>query len=140
MAFTDEDSVGGIIEWDTSIDLTPFIDTAHYCILKAVTDSSYTDADKEIIERWLAAHFYAVRDPRAIKESAGSVTVTYQGKVGLGFDVTEYGQQAMRLDIKGGLAQMNEGASSGDYARIFQILYVGTNEEYSEDYDYDVSE
>lgn len=130
--FTNEDAVGGIIEWDEDIELTPFIETANYLINKVVTDASYSNADKEIIERWLAAHFYAVRDPRAVKEMAGDVSVTYQGKVMLGLDQTPYGQQAMRLDIMGGLAALNQTTNNPTVAGAVRILYIGNSyNEYS---------
>lgn len=127
MALTDEELVGGIIELDEDIDLEPFMDAAHYFIEKVVTHESYTVADKTMIETWLAAHLYAVRDPRSFKEYAGDVGVTYQSKVDLGFDVTQYGQQAMRMDIHGGLARLNKQAMDPATVQRIQVLYIGNS-------------
>jgi len=113
MARTTEESVQGIIEHDATISLTPFIEVANALVTELCTDDSYDDTRLELIERWLSAHFYAIRDPRAESEKAGSVSVKYQSKVELGFDVTHYGQMAMRLDTAGGLAALNVQAKKG---------------------------
>lgn len=75
--------------------------------------SSYSDARLELIERWLAAHFYTTRDPRLASEGAGGISVSYQSTVGFGFDASHYGQMAVRLDTNGGLARLNEDMKKG---------------------------
>jgi hypothetical protein len=105
--------VAGIIEVDPSIDLTPFIVAANELVTEVCGASGYTEERLELIERWLAAHFYAQRDARAQSEKAGSVGADYQSKVDLYLANTHYGQQAMLLDTKGGLASLNRQAALG---------------------------
>lgn len=114
--------IAGIIELDAEIvpddaAMLPFIEIANELVTECCTGtkgpaSAYSDVRLELIERWLAAHFYAQRDPRYASESAG-VSVSYQSSVAIGFDNTHYGQQAMRLDTNGALAANNENAKKG---------------------------
>jgi len=131
MARTNATNVKAIIEVDSSIvpadsDLDPFINTANELVTELCTgtqgpSTAYSVTRLELIERWLAAHFYAIRDPRAKSERAGSVGVSYQEKVDLNFAVTTYGQQAMMLDTNGALARLNKGKGVG-----IQILWLGS--------------
>ena len=113
MARTNEDSVGEIIEVDVNIDLTPFIDTANSLVEEIASSSGHDDARLELIERYLAAHFYTLRDPRPTSEKAGSVGVNYQSKVDLNLKTSHYGQTALVLDTSGLLAAINNRASRG---------------------------
>ena len=98
MARTTDSLVEGIIEVYTGITLTPFIDAANMLVTKCCTDLTvdYTAAELVVIETWLSAHFYTVKDMRAEMERAGSVQEKVQSKVDLGFDPSHYGQMAMR--------------------------------------------
>lgn len=129
---TTESAVQGIIEHDSGISLAPFIEAASAVVTKHCTDSSFTATELELIERWLAAHFYAVRDPRAVSEKAGSVSETRQSKVDLGFDVTHYGQMAMRLDWSGALASLNQQAKQGGRVAV-SLDWMGTEYEDMDD-------
>lgn len=122
MARTTRAQVEGIIEVDATIipnddAMAPFIAVANELVTEAcVTNgpsTAYTNDRLELIERWLTAHLYTHRDPRAVTEKAGSVGAGYQSKVGLGFDTSHYGQTAMRLDTNGGLAKLNEDTKKG---------------------------
>ena len=93
---------------------------------KCCGDEDYTTADLELIERWLSAHFYTVRDMRAESEKAGPVAAKYQSKVGLGFDTSHFGQMAMRLDIYGGLGALNEQIKNGK-GQSFAVGWLGTD-------------
>lgn len=125
--------VAGIVEVDPSItDITPFIDVSNELVteLCAVTTGTppvniygYSDYRLELIERWLAAHFYCIRDPRASQEQAGSVQETLQGKVDLGLKATLYGQEAMRLDTHGALAVMDNAADK--YTKVPPAVLTG---------------
>ena len=109
---TSSAAVGGIIEVDATIDLTPFIETASALvddIAAGDTNSVLTDTRLELIERWLSAHFYAIRDPRTSRERADRIELTYQTKVDLNLSVTHYGQQAMILDSTGQLKLLSDG-------------------------------
>ena len=121
MARTNAAAVGKIVEIDPLItDLTPFIDTASELVtevcataLKEDGTEFYTPVRLELIERWLAAHFYKIRDQMVTSEQASVVQQSFGMKLGLNLAVTTYGQQAMILDTYGGLAQLNKAAESG---------------------------
>jgi hypothetical protein len=106
---TTTELVGGIVGVDDSISLTPFMNAANELVTEVCNYSGYSATRLQMIETWLSAHFYAMRDPGVapVSERAGGVGANYQSQVGLGFDVTHYGQQAMRLDTHGGLAALN---------------------------------
>ena len=110
---TTSELVQKIIETDVTIDLTPFILVANELVTECCGDSGYDDSRLELIERFLAAHFYTNRDPRVTSEGVGGVSVSYQSAIALGFDGSSYGQSAIRLDTKGGLAALNEQSKKG---------------------------
>lgn len=104
---TTDEAVRGIIDLDDDFDTTPHIEAASSivdstCILK----SSYSDAQLELIERWLSAHFCAIQDPRATYDQTGAIMSSYESKVDLGLSLTRYGQQAMIIDTDGNLAAL----------------------------------
>ena len=125
MARTTPELVAGIIEVDTAIDLSPFILPANELVTELCVPAGYSDERLELIERWLSAHFYAIRDPRPVTERAGSVWFTAQSKVDLFLSVTHYGQQAMMLDTAGGLANLNKQKTR----RSLSVHWLGTEEE-----------
>ena len=117
---TSEALVGGIIELDVDIPIQPFIDLGSMFTdeVEAADIAAAAAADPvrpvtlaagrlEMIERYLSAHGYATRDPRAESEGVKGITQKNQSKVDLGFNNTHYGQMAMRLDTTGYLAQLN---------------------------------
>lgn len=115
MPRTDEDLVAGVVEIDTvSIkDLDPYIESAAILVDEEIAPLGVlSEARLELIERWLAGHFYAVRDQRASTERADVVSVSYQHKVDLGLHLTPQGQQALVLDSTGTLARLNAQANS----------------------------
>lgn len=123
MARTTDEQVAEIIEVDDNIDLTPFIATATAVVDRVeAANADATDSELELIERWLTAHYYAIRDPRAVSEKAGPVGATYQSKVGMGFANTHYGQQAMLLDSSGTLTALNNSKGS----RTASLTWIGT--------------
>lgn len=126
MARTDATAVGKIIEVQSGDDIAPFIEAANMLVTQCcASDTDYDSTKLELIERWLSAHFYAVRNPRATMEKAGDVSETLQSKVDLGLNVTHYGQMAMRLDYKGGLANLENSTKKG-FRRKVGITYLGT--------------
>ncbi|MBU0846544.1 hypothetical protein KKH23_05090 [Patescibacteria group bacterium] len=132
---TTKDNIEGIIELDPEIvpddaAMLPYITVANELVTECCTgdagpDDEYNDDRLELIERWLAAHFYTVRDPRMVSERAGSVSGTAQSKVDLGFDTSHYGQIAMRLDTNGGLAKLNQQTKKG--APVVSGAWMGTH-------------
>jgi len=109
MAFTTDLLVKSIIDTDEEgiPDLTPFIDSAHELVVELCLTWGYSDKRLELIERWLAAFFYALDDPRTTKEHTGPLHDEFETKVDLGFNLNKYGQAAMRLDTAGALAALN---------------------------------
>lgn len=130
--------ITGVIDFDPSInDLTPFIEAAEELVTEVCQNASalpgipsanqppYTAARLAIIEKWLAAHFLAIRDPRFASETTGPASASYQQQVGLNLGLTPYGQQAMLLDTKGGLAWLDKHISQGKRPRV-GITWLGT--------------
>ena len=110
---TTPDAVAAIIEVDDAITLTPFIESASAVVDDVCVPLLYDATRLELIERWLSAHFYALRDPRRSSEGASGVSASYQNAVDLGFNCTHYGQAAMRLDTRGGLAALEKLSKQG---------------------------
>lgn len=129
MPRTTVEAVEAIIEVDELIlDIEPFIEAANSLVTRICVkdDSDYSDADLELIERWLSAHFYAIRDPRLTEEGAGSVRARYESKVDLGFNLTRYGQQALLLDTEGGLAKLQNEILKGGRKNV-KMVWLGTD-------------
>lgn len=124
---TTELAVAKIIKVKDSIDLEPFIETANSVVTAICTSTSLTAAQLELIERWLAAHFYAIRDPRRSMERAADVAQSFRFKVDLGLKQTTYGQQAMILDTSGALAAYDEQTTNGR-PRVATVAWLGTEE------------
>jgi hypothetical protein len=85
------------------------INTAHHIVDAQLVDDAILDAEMLTdIEMYLAAHFVAVRDPRATSERIGNeYQVAYErGETGQGLKATTYGQQAIGLDYTGKLAAL----------------------------------
>lgn len=128
--------VKGIIEVDSIAwpDITPFIDVANELVTEVCAvitknaDGSggpyYSDYRLEMIERWLAAHFYAIADQQVLQESVTHLSETFQAKIDIGFKQTKQGQQAMRLDTKGALATLDNRANTMKNRRV-DIIYLG---------------
>lgn len=126
MARTTSDAVGAIIEVDATIPLAPFIEAASSLIDAIATDSGHSDATLELIERWLSAHFYCMRDPRVTSEKAGPVAASYQSAVALKLNTSHYGQMAQVLDTSGLLTKLSLGKINAT------ITWLGTTLENSQ--------
>lgn len=113
MAYTTESAVREIVETDSAISMAPFIEGANalveeVCATAVDEDGTpvYDTTRLELIERWLAGHFYRIRDAFAVAEKAGPVAETKAMKTELGFNLTREGQMALRFDTNGGLAAL----------------------------------
>lgn len=132
MARTTAELVKGIIEVDElTSDLAPYIETANELVTELCAPAGYLDSRLELIERWLAAHFYAVTDPRLKSESFGKSSGEYQSKIDLHLNLSHYGQQAQLLDTQGKLAQLNEAVGKGKPQATIKFL-GSTSEEQAE--------
>lgn len=105
-------------------DIDPFIETANDLVTENCTDSGYSDAKLELIERWLSAHFYAVMESPPAGETAGDVSENKQYQVGLGLDETKWGQQAKIIDSAGNLAAL-DAQSKGSGSKM-SLSWLGT--------------
>jgi len=127
---TTSDLVAAIIAVDTKniTDVSPFISAASALVDEACSTDDYTDAQLTVIETWLAAHVYTIRDPRAESEKAGSISVKYQSKVALNLSTSHYGQMAMLLDHKGGLAALSKRIEKGKKQSV-SITWWGSEDD-----------
>lgn len=127
MSRTTDENIALIIDYESGKDLSSFILIANELVTECCGDEGYTETRLELIERYLAAHFYTNYDPRTSSEGAGAVSASYQGATNIGFDSSFYGQTAMRLDTSGGLAALNEKIKKGK-KRTVSISWVGKEE------------
>jgi hypothetical protein len=76
----------------------------------AAADATVSSERLTLLEKWLAAHFVAIREPRTQSEGvAGGGNESFQTfKTDLGLASTQYGQQAIALDPTGILAKAGE--------------------------------
>ena len=87
-------------------ELSPFLTAANLIVTSALGAAGFVDAHLAEIERWLAAHLVAIRDPRLMSQKIGDADATYAGftQFGKGLEFTAYGQQVLLLDTSGKLA------------------------------------
>lgn len=103
MPRVDEAQVNDIIETTLTVaQITPFLTTANLLVTARLT-GAYDDATLAEIEKYLAAHFLCVRDPRKKSESIGPADVTWfaTSTVGEGLASSPHGQIVQQLDYKG---------------------------------------
>jgi len=99
--------------------LDSFIATAASLVGRITTKNTsggfgMSDADLELVERWLSAHFYTHSDMiAASKSTGGSASGSFQGQTGMYFDSTLYGQTAKMLDATGLLANIQKESQEG---------------------------
>ena len=120
-------AVKKLVEVDETInegDISPFIETANALVEECCATATkgdgtpyYTDARLELIERWLSAHFYVMRDQAIASEKAGPVSANYQYDVGKMLQGSRFGQQAITLDTYGGLAALSKSMEEGQTGR-----------------------
>ena len=122
------------INYDKKTPLDGFIATAtavtDQCAVRAAAkDITLSSTDLELIERWLAAHYYALSDPpfkkTTITGPQGGAGGEVMGTTGLYFEATYYGQVAMMLDRGGYLSAI--GSQSG--RKIASAVWLGTEAE-----------
>lgn len=116
--------VQDLVEVDDSISLTPFIAAAEELVTECCTDSDYTVTRLAMIEAWLSAHLYLMRDQAVASERAGDVSVNYQYQIGLNLQQTKYGQTAMMLDTAGNLAALSKRIEAGKHSAI-NVSWLG---------------
>ena len=104
------------IDLSTTI-IDVYIKSANTFVNTVLGDGT-TDILKEI-ERWLTAHMIAsTRERMALKETAGTASVTYTGVYGEALKSTSYGQMVLTLDTTGSFAALSAGSK---FASIYAI-------------------
>lgn len=101
-------------EYDNVSDLSPFIESAssvadYVSAYASRNGVSVTSTTLELIERWLAAHFYKVPDRPSQETRKGRSEDKFQGKTGMNLASTYWGQTALTLDYTGALNALNSG-------------------------------
>ena len=99
-------------------DLTIFITTANLIVNRIVTCAATKGITLEddyltMLEAWLAAHAYGMVDRGAASKTTGSASITFNGKTGMNFEGTPFGQFALGLDYTGCLNSMQTKARAG---------------------------
>jgi hypothetical protein len=97
-------------------DLTPYIDAASLLVddvVECATNKGVTlsTAKKEMIERWIAAHAYAMSDQTYKRKKTGDAEGEYHGQTGMYLEATKYGQFALSLDPSGCLRALSRGVA-----------------------------
>jgi hypothetical protein len=111
---------------DRQPDLTPYIAAANAVVNQVVSLSSKrplagnffgTTLDSttaELVERWLAAHYYQAQDKGFESKSTGVSSGSFQGQKGsTGLETTEYGKRALLLDWTGCLEALDKRKFAG---------------------------
>lgn len=107
MARTTTDDVEEILEMTPGLDVTPYITAANLLITRVNTCATnkgitLTSAELEQMERWMAAHFYTVRDQRYIEKWTEKAKGMFDRK-------NDYAATAKALDPSGCLAAFLSG-------------------------------
>lgn len=125
MARTTLAKVQKIIQYDTTNvpDPQQQIDDASLMVT-TVIGTALSDAQAEMVERYLAAHLIAVADPRIQSEQVRAIQASYQYRLSDGLGITHYGSTAMTLDTSGKLARWNKGVLSGATGS-FDLMWGG---------------
>lgn len=129
MARTTEPQVRDLIDNSTTISLVPFIETASGLVTWLITkdtDGVLTTELLELIERWLAAHFYETRDPQYSSKNTGRSGASFQGQTAMILMSSKWGQTACLLDVTGVLAQKSKDAETGT-KRKARLTWLGTD-------------
>lgn len=139
---TTEDQVKGVLLSDygpksdgTLPSLTPFIDTASSIVDEVVVcatarGKTLSAARLELLERWLAAHFYAVSDRPYKEKTTDRARAKFQGETGMYLESSHYGQTAKTLDTSGCLSAMD-----GATRKTAGVLWMGKKPTEAVDYE-----
>lgn len=120
---TSELAVKGILQRDYDSRrkpaILPYIESASAMVddvvacMVAAEITAHPAERLELIERWLAAHFYKMSDQQFASSAADGASASYRPQGGLGLDGSTYGQHAKRLDSSGCLASVDADPAAG---------------------------
>lgn len=93
-------------DWNGADLLDPFIEAAtavvdRVDVCAAARSRTLTSTELELVERWLAAHFYAMSNQQLSSKSTKGAGGSFRASGGLNLDGTTYGQTARTLDYSG---------------------------------------
>ena len=118
-------AVKGIMEpgrdYNGHTDLMPFIATANAVVNRVVNlavtarNMAIQSTDAELIERWLAAHFYCQSDKTYQSKSTQGASGSFTGQTAMGLKSTLYGQTAKVMDPSGVLEAIDERKFAGGH-------------------------
>lgn len=100
-------------DYDGETSLNPFIETASAIVDRVAAcairrSKTLTPGELELVERWLAAHFYCMSDPQYAAKSTDAASATFTGQTGMRIESTRYGQTALTVDYSGCLDMLNK--------------------------------
>ena len=106
-----------IIELDSTVDDTcwqAMLDDAQTFVegLDESIETECSEAAANAVTKYLAAHFMTIRDPRQIEEETLDARDRFANNTGMGFDSSQYGQLAKRLDCTGQLDAIDKETNS----------------------------
>lgn len=114
--------LGDDYNYDGNTDLTPFIASANIivnrvntCALAKNPAIVLGDDELELIERWLAAHYYCKMDQLYQSKSTSSASASFQGQKTNSIESTDYGQSAINMDYSGCLSAISKRAFAGGF-------------------------
>lgn len=104
---------GGDYDTVNEPDLTGQIASANVVVTRAASLASQkgvtlTSDELELMERWLAAHFYCVSDQTYASKSTDGASASFHGKTDMNFESTRYGQSALNVDYSGALTNISK--------------------------------
>lgn len=100
-------------DYDGTTDLTPFIATASATVDRVANCAirkrqALSAVELELVERWLAAALYQCADRGYQSRSNQGASGQFTGETGQGYEATQYGQEAMRIDWSGCLRNLDK--------------------------------
>lgn len=103
MARTNDALVKEVIDVDDTIWSSQFVSIASDMVADRLEGKGISEAILTHIETYLAAHFYALRDPQYESKRTDRAQAKFQGRTGMGLDGTWWGRAAKDLDPTGSL-------------------------------------
>ena len=106
------------MDYDGTSDLTPFITAAYSTVNRVVVMAAnkgfvLADSDLQLIETWLAAHYFKQSDKTYRSRSTAGASGSFDGTTNEGLDSTLYGQTAQRLDWTNCLRNLDKVQQAG---------------------------
>lgn len=134
MPRTNATLIGEVIELDPTKSLTQHIAMGAFLTNKfpavAVDEDDvliHDEATLTLIETQLAAHFYYMSFQKARTAQVGPIMERFDVKVDMGLQNSEYGQNAMALDISGSLAAYNQGLVGDGVRGKPDVTWLGSD-------------